>query len=357
MPGGEAGAGDAQRAHGAHQGRQRRAGAVGIVGRLVPPLLGDVEAPRVGEVGGEGVELAAVLGPRGFHAGGEGRDGGVAVGGVEIDGAGDDDRVGHGRLPSRISATRPHRGCHHGAHARPADAHRSHQGPPPPRPRHVRPGHGERGDRRGVHRPRRLRRRRRAPRAADDLRAGRRRPLPPRCRRQRHAAGVARRGGVRHHHAARRSGAGTLRVPPLDELPLGGAARHGHRGRGRGRQAPRLRHDRRARAHRPQPGGPTVQRVRAAQDPRAASAHRGGLGKGPLRRPHRRRRGHGPPGLGRRRPPPPRGRRPHPRRPADHRRPPRTGPDPVTPQRLWSITLAYRAFSTTDVGVRRVGPP
>ena len=43
------------------------------------------------------------------------------------------------------------------------------------------------------------------------------------------------------------------RLPPLDELPLGGAARRGTQGGGRRREAPRLRLHRRARAHRAQP--------------------------------------------------------------------------------------------------------
>ena len=53
--------------------------------------------------------------------------------------------------------------------------------------------------------------------------------------------GVGRRGGVRHHHAPRRPGARPLRVPPLDELPVGRAARRGAQGGGRGGEAPRLR--------------------------------------------------------------------------------------------------------------------
>ena len=61
---------------------------------------------------------------------------------------------------------------------------------------------------------------------------------------------------------------------------------------------------------RAQPGRPAGQRVGAAQDARARAADRGGLGQGAHRWPDRRRRGHGPAGVGRRRAAAPRPRRP-----------------------------------------------
>ena len=76
-------------------------------------MLGHVEAALVLEVAAEHVALVAVLGPGGRHAGRDGGDGVVALGGVEVDGAGHED--GHGRLPSRISPTEPTAACHHDA--------------------------------------------------------------------------------------------------------------------------------------------------------------------------------------------------------------------------------------------------
>ena len=68
---------------------------------------------------------------------------------------------------------------------------RPHQAPAPGRAGDVRPGRRPRHPRRGVHRPRGLRRRRGAEGAADDLRPRRRRALPPRRGRQRHARASA----------------------------------------------------------------------------------------------------------------------------------------------------------------------
>ena len=67
---------------------------VGVHGLLAGPLLGDVEAAGVVEVAREDVALAAVLGEGGLDGGVDRGDGLVPLGGVEVDGAGDEDAHG-----------------------------------------------------------------------------------------------------------------------------------------------------------------------------------------------------------------------------------------------------------------------
>ena len=78
--------------------------------------------------------------------------------------------------------------------------------------------------------PRRLQRRRLDLRDPDGVRPDGRHALSPRRHRQPHASTSGRRSrGVCHRDAPRRAGPGPVGLPPLDELPLRHAVRHGPR--------------------------------------------------------------------------------------------------------------------------------
>ena len=82
--------------------------------------------------------------------------------------------------------------------------------------------------RRGADLSRGIHRRRAAVRDPHDPRAGRRSAVHARLARKPDAQGDGRRGrGLRHRDPGRRPGPGPVRVPPLDELPLGRRLRHG----------------------------------------------------------------------------------------------------------------------------------
>ena len=311
-------------------------GHVGVDRLLRGPLLGHVEAALVVEVAGEHVALAALLGAGGLHAGGDGGDGVVALGGVEVDGAGDEDAswpdfLAESPRPSRrapatmtpmpaqltpTDRTKVRRLPDRGTYDRDLidavidEAYIAHVG---------------------------LRGRRRAPRAADDLRARRRPPLPPRRGRQRHAA------------RARPSAEVCVTITLLDGLVLARSAFH-HSMNYRSvvlLGQPTKVEDEAAKRHafdviveHVLPGRSAVARptndseLRKHARPRPRD--RRGLGQGPHRRPDRRRGGHGPARVGRRRAAPPRPRRPR------SRTPPR--PSPASPSRSPSRPLTPSAL-------------
>ena len=168
--------------------------------------------------------------------------------------------------------------------------HSADAAPAPAGTRRVRPRRHLPHPRRGLHLSRCVRRGGAALRHADRLRPPRRRALLPRLRGQPHGTpALGRPRGVLHGDAARRAGAGALRVPPLGELPLRRGARHGAPGR-----RPRGKAGGAAWLHRPRGAralgrGAADHRSGAERNIGLAAPDRGGIGEGPDRTSQRRR--------------------------------------------------------------------
>lgn len=147
--------------------------------------------------------------------------------------------------------------------------------------------------------PPRLRPGRRAGRAADAVRAARRASLRARIDGLAPAADDGQGGsgaaGLPHGHARGRADPGPVRLPPLDQLPLGGRPRPRPPGDGPGREAPRPGRPGRQRRGRPLGRLTARQRQGTRRHRRDPHRPRRGLREGAHGRGERRARGPRPP--------------------------------------------------------------